>query len=103
MSNTLLKTFALSAFALFSFTAFAAPVDVNTADVQTLAASLNGIGVKKAQANIEYRDRHGKFTNAMDLTEVKGIGEKIILKNQADIALSTSELANKLDKQSPIQ
>lgn len=103
MSNTLLKIFVLSAFALFSFNTFSAPVNVNTADVQALASSLNGIGVKKAQAIIEYREAHGEFNTAMDLTAVKGIGEKIILKNQADIALTTSELANKLDKQNPKQ
>jgi len=98
MSNTL-KNLVLTAFALFSFNAFAAPINVNTADVQTLSASLKGVGMKKAQAIIEYRETNGTFSTAMDLTAVKGIGEKTVLKNQANIAISAAELAVKIAQQ----
>jgi competence ComEA-like helix-hairpin-helix protein len=66
-------------------------VDINRADVTTLAASLNGIGEKKAQAIVDYREQHGPFKQIEDLAQVKGIGPKTIEKNRAIIRLSTSE------------
>ncbi len=103
MSNKLLKTIAITAITFFSFNAFAVPVDVNTADAQTLADSLKGIGLKKAQAIIDYREANGNFSAAMELTSVKGIGEKTVLKNQEDIALTKEELVSKLAVQTPNQ
>lgn len=54
-------------------------LNINVADVKQLQ-SLPGIGLKKAQAIIEYRDTHGKFTSINDLAKVKGIGSKMIAK-----------------------
>ena len=48
----------------------AGPVDVNTADAETISAELKGIGLKKAQAIVEYRTKHGPFRSADDLTPV---------------------------------
>ncbi len=73
--------------ALFSINAYAAPVNINTADVQTIADSLNGIGLKKAQAIVDYRAKNGKFKSINDLSQVTGIGIKTIEKNRADILL----------------
>lgn len=50
------------------------PINVNTADRDTLAL-LPGIGPVLAQRMIDYRDRHGPFTAAEQLTNVEGIGE----------------------------
>jgi len=75
-------------FALFSANVFATPVNINTADVQTIANSLNGIGEKKAQAIIEYREKNGNFETIESLTEVAGIGEKTVEKNREDILLT---------------
>ncbi len=72
---------------LFSVNVFAAPVNINTADVQTIADSLNGIGLKKAQAIVDYRAKNGKFKSVYDLSQVMGIGIKTIEKNRADILL----------------
>jgi competence protein ComEA len=73
--------------ALFSANVLAAPVNVNTADAQTIANSLNGIGEKKAQAIIEYREKNGNFETVESLTEVSGVGEKTVEKNREDILL----------------
>jgi competence protein ComEA len=56
------------------------PVNINTADVATLA-SLDGIGEAKAQAIVEYRDANGPFASADALTNVKGIGNATLQKN----------------------
>jgi len=63
----------------------AGPVNVNTADADTIAAALNGIGPAKAQAIIEYREKHGPFKTPEDLSLVKGIGDRTVEINLADI------------------
>ncbi|HEV8715279.1 MAG TPA: ComEA family DNA-binding protein [Candidatus Binatia bacterium] len=52
-----------------------AKVNINTADQATLV-SLKGVGKKRAQAIIEYREKNGPFKTVNDLTKVKGIGDK---------------------------
>lgn len=56
-------------------------VNINQADAQTLADNLSGIGLKRAQAIVEYRERYGRFNSAEDLQQVKGVGLSIIEKN----------------------
>jgi len=57
-----------------------AAININTADVTTLA-SLNGIGQSKAEAIVAYREANGPFAVTADLANVKGIGERTIEKN----------------------
>ncbi len=57
-----------------------AAVNINTADVSTLA-SLNGIGQSKAEAIVAYREANGLFAVTADLSKVKGIGERTVEKN----------------------
>ena len=66
----------------------AGPVDVNTADAETISAELKSIGLSKAQAIVEYRKKHGPFRSADDLTLVKGIGERTVEINRSDIKVS---------------
>ncbi len=66
----------------------ATPVNVNKADAQTIAASLDGIGMSKAQAIVAYRKAHGAFKSAADLGNVKGIGDKTLARNHDAIRLS---------------
>ena len=61
--------------------ALAGPVDVNTADAKTLAKELDGIGLSKAQAIVDYREEHGPFKGPQDLARVKGVGQKTIEHN----------------------
>ena len=75
----------LIALALLITTPFAAamePVDINTADAAALAQAINGVGLKKAEAVIAYREQHGPFLRVEDLINVKGIGIKTIEKNR---------------------
>jgi competence protein ComEA len=70
---------------LGSFNVMATPVNVNTADAATIAAALHGIGVKKAQEIVKDREKNGAFKTLEDLGRVKGIGDKTLAKNKADI------------------
>ena len=71
--------------------AWAGPVNVNTANAETLSAELKGIGLSKAQAIVEYRKKHGPFKNADELSLVKGIGERTVDMNRADIRVGSEK------------
>ena len=71
--------------AALPFAAFAGPVDINTADAETISAELKGIGLSKARAIVEYRQKHGPFKSPDDLSLVKGIGDRTVELNRADI------------------
>jgi competence protein ComEA len=53
-------------------------VNINRADAATLASSLRGIGLRKAEAIVAYRTEHGPFKSVDDLANVKGIGERTL-------------------------
>ena len=83
--STLAAAFALLA---ASTLVFAGPVNINTADAETISAELKGIGLAKARAIVEYRKKHGPFRSADDLSLVKGIGERTVELNRSDIVVS---------------
>ncbi|MCO4799049.1 MAG: helix-hairpin-helix domain-containing protein [Colwelliaceae bacterium] len=56
-------------------------VDINQADPKALL-SLKGIGKKKAQAIINYRQKNGDFTDINDLLKVQGIGMHVVKENK---------------------
>ncbi|MEM6512807.1 MAG: ComEA family DNA-binding protein [Pseudomonadota bacterium] len=64
---------------------WAGPVNVNTADAETIAQELKGIGLAKAEAIVEYREKYGPFKSAEDLALVRGIGERTVEKIKADV------------------
>jgi competence protein ComEA len=74
---------------LFSFSSllYAAQVNINTADADTLSSELSGIGQSKAEAIVAYREQHGPYKQLEDLTNVKGIGDATIEKNRTIISL----------------
>lgn len=51
------------------------PVNINTADADTLAA-LPGIGQVLAERIVAYRRQNGSFRAIEEITKVEGIGEK---------------------------
>ena len=69
--------------------AFAGPVNVNTADAETISAELQGVGLSKALAIVHYRKAHGPFKSVDDLTLVKGIGERTVEINRSNILLKS--------------
>ncbi|WP_299690587.1 ComEA family DNA-binding protein [uncultured Vibrio sp.] len=62
-------------------------VNINTATAEELSALLVGIGEKKAQEIVDYRDQNGVFTTVDGLVNVKGIGEATVEKNRERIQL----------------
>ena len=85
----LYKLLIILGIALNSSLLLSAPVNINTADVTTLASNIKGVGSKKAQAIIQYRKTHGAFKRVDDIVKVKGIGAKLLEKNRADLIIST--------------
>ena len=67
----------------------AGPVNVNTADAETISAELKGVGLAKAKAIVEYREKHGPFRSADDLSLVKGIGERTVELNRSDSVVTS--------------
>ena len=70
--------------------AYAGPVDINTADAETLSAELDGVGLEKAKAIVEYRQKYGPFKSPDDLSLVKGIGERTVEANRENIKVSST-------------
>lgn len=64
-----------------------ATVNINKASAEELANTLTGVGVKKAELIVQYREAHGDFKSVEELTNVKGIGPAILEKNSARIRL----------------
>jgi len=61
-------------------------ININTADVTQLS-KIKGIGEKKAQAIIDYREANGSFKTIEDLVNVKGIGDSTLQKLKPYLSL----------------
>lgn len=69
--------------------AVAEVVNINTADAQMLAANVIGVGEKRALAIIAFRDEHGPFKSVDEMTQVRGIGLKLINKNRENLTIKS--------------
>lgn len=61
---------------------FAGTVNINTADADTIAHELSGIGHAKAAMVVDYRNTNGPFTAIEDIAQVKGIGQRTVELNR---------------------
>ncbi|WP_158783295.1 helix-hairpin-helix domain-containing protein [Pantoea sp. BAV 3049] len=62
-------------------------VSINQATAEELAAALNGVGLKKAQAIVSYREEYGDFTQVEQLKEVPGMGNALVERNLSRLKL----------------
>ena len=74
---------------LLATPAWAKPVDVNTADVDTLGEMIVGGGPALAMAIVDYRVAFGVFKIVYELVKVKGISVALIEKNRDSITVLT--------------
>lgn len=72
------QLFSVIALGVSSLSFAAEPVDVNSAAAEALAEAIQGVGLKRAQEIVSYREKHGAFKSVDELAEVKGIGAKTI-------------------------
>ena len=70
---------------LVSSISMAAPVNINTANAEQIAQALNGVGLSKAQAIVDYREAYGLFSAADEIVFVRGIGDSTFENNKGDI------------------
>lgn len=62
-------------------------VNINQASAEDLARKLKGIGSKRAQAIVLYREAHGPFIALEQLADVPGISSGMLDKNRHRIIL----------------
>ena len=82
--KTITSIAALAAFVVSTIVS-AAPVNINTASAAEIAEALNGIGLSKAQAIVDYREAYGLFSRADEIVFVRGIGDSTYENNKSDI------------------
>jgi len=90
MHPSLIRCICLCAVLSASLAVRAGPVNVNTADAAQIAKELKGVGLARAQAIVQFRDRNGPFKSAEDLRKVKGFGPKMLERNRANIRVGSS-------------
>ena len=62
-------------------------VSINSASAEELAKVMNGVGIKKAQAIVSYREEYGPFKTLDDLRQVPGMGGALVERNLAHLML----------------
>ena len=90
MKGTWRRTWYLWLVSLVPGALFAGPVNINTADAETLAMELSGVGPALAAAIVADRDANGEFNTPEALMRVKGIGNRILELNKGNILVGSS-------------
>ena len=62
-------------------------VNINSAGAEELAEALSGVGLTRAEAIVESREKQGAFKSPDDLARVKGVGAATVDKNRDRIRL----------------
>lgn len=70
-------------------------VNINRADAVQIASALEGIGQKKAEKIVVWRNQHGAFHRLDEVANIPGIGNKLAQRNAAWI--SFGELGKQKD------
>jgi competence protein ComEA len=89
MERLFLQVMALAAI-LFTGIVNASTVNINTADAETLASELEGVGASRAEAIVEYRQRVGRFDSPEQLLDVTGVGPRVLEWNADRIVVTSS-------------
>ena len=87
--NIFAKLLIISTLLLGAHAVHASPVNINAASPEEIAEALDGVGITKARAIVAYRNANGPFQSRAELANVKGIGERTVAMNEANILLSS--------------
>lgn len=88
----LLRNLALVSALSLSVGAFAAPpVDINSASASALAQAIKGVGLKRAEAIVAYREKNGPFASVIELSNVQGIGEKTVQNSRDNLTVKKAQ------------
>ena len=80
------RTTVLACLLAFGFAATGAePIDINSADAKTIAAAIDGVGEKRAQAIVAYRESNGPFVTIDDVVKDRGVGQKTVDASRAKL------------------
>jgi competence protein ComEA len=60
-------------------------INLNQADLSSLIGSFKGIGKKRAEAIISYREAHDGFKSVSDLSFVRGLGQSFVNKHLSEL------------------
>lgn len=71
--------------------------NVNIASADEMAA-IPGLGEKKSQAIVKYREKHGPFVKIEDLKKVNGIGDKLFGKIKPYVTVKTDSTMKEQNK-----
>lgn len=83
----LLKSLFMLTLLIFSPLGLAEVIDINTADEAAFQRAMKGVGPAKAKEIVQYRTQHGPFKSPDDLLNVKGIGQKTLDNNRANLSV----------------
>lgn len=64
-------------------------VNINTADKEALM-EIKGVGEKRAEAIIAYREQNGPFKSVDDLAQVSGVGQATVDANRESLTIGES-------------
>lgn len=82
-----LKSLFMLTLLIFSPLGLAEVIDINTADEAAFQRAMKGVGPTKAKEIVQYRTQHGPFKSPDDLLNVKGIGQKTLDNNRANLSV----------------
>ncbi|MGR8947504.1 MAG: ComEA family DNA-binding protein [Gammaproteobacteria bacterium] len=74
-------------FAIAANSAAEGIVNINSADASKIAEAMTGIGLKRAEDIVAFREKNGRFRSIEDLVLVKGIGASTLDKNRDRISV----------------
>ena len=66
-------------------------VNINTAYKAALMSGIKGVGEKRAEAIIAWREQHGAFKSVDELAGVSGIGPAIVEANRDNLTIGPKQ------------
>ena len=100
MRASLIKMVLGCAIFILPLSVYAELVNINTASAEAISHYMKGIGDKKAESIVTYRELNGDFESIDDIVNVKGVGEGLLEKNREDMSI-TEGVAKIVKKESP--